>query len=265
MKSILGFGIEDVTDTIEAVPAAKTELDPVRSLVSVRFINDGRAFTYFNDRFDLSAGDRVFVSGKLAGKPGIVEKVTTRFRINLSDYQCVISKACDEIHGTYESVIDKMVSYDHAAMTAAEFRSWILPPKPSGNGDEGEILTGDGYELNLPSLEEDDDVDHTVLERAVEYCRTGKVAYISVTGGVGKAFIEGKNWYEVDFRLHGDMITEMYCDCMYPGLCKHLLAVAITIRAMSKNGGLDTERDFVVIDDNRFWSMAASTVKQVTL
>ena len=265
MKSILGFGIEDVSETVDTVPVPKTEADPVRSLVSVRFINDGRAFTYFNDRFDLAVGDRVFVSGKLAGKPGIVEKVTTKFRINLSDYQRVISKACGEIHGTYESVIDKMVSYDSSAMTAAEFRSWILPPNPVDERAEEVILSGEGYELSLSGLEEDDEVNRVVLERAVEYCRTGKIAYISVTGGVGKAFIEGKNWYEVDFRLQADTMTEMYCDCMYPGLCKHLLAIAIAIRSMGKNGGLDTDRDFVAIDDSQFWSMAASTVKQITL
>lgn len=74
--------------------------NPVRSLVSVRFIQDGRAFTYYNDKFALEVGDHVFVSGQLAGQLGIVEKVTTRFKINLADYQRVISKASAAIHGT---------------------------------------------------------------------------------------------------------------------------------------------------------------------
>ena len=268
MKSILGFGIGEKPKTAEIEFTPKVTESPVRSLVSVRFIGDGRAFTYYNDKFDLEVGDHVFVSGKLAGKLGVVEKVTTKFKINLADYQRVISKASGTIHGTYESVMDKMVSYDRDALSPDEFRAWVMPPAHWDGEEEeteDEIIVGDGYELCLPDLEEADDVSHTVLERAVDYCRTGKVAYISVRNGIGTAFIDGTTWYEVNFCLHGAMMTEMYCDCPYPGLCKHLLAVALTIRAMAKIGNLDTDRDFVAVDDNRFWSMVARTTKRVTL
>ena len=265
MKSVLGFGIGETEETAETPPAPTVEQTPVRSLALVRFIGDGRAFTYYNDLFDLAVGDRVFVSGKLAGKPGIVEKITTKFRINTADYKRVIAKTCTSVRGTYEAMIDKMVSYDGCAMSPEEFRSWILPPKQAEGDEEGEILTGEGYELSLPNLEEDEETEREALDKAVEYCRSGKVAYISVINGVGKAFIEGSKWYEIDFRLNGDMMTGMYCECMYPGLCKHLLAAAITIRALAKTAGLDTERDFTAIDKNRFWSMVAPTAKRVTL
>ena len=265
MKSILGFGIEEPEDTTEITSGVREEPIPVRSLVSVRFIGDGRVLTYYNDRFDLTVGDRVFVSGKLAGKPGIVEKVTTRFRINLADYKRVISKAAGAPRGTFKNMIDKMVSYDLSSMTPEEFRSWIIPPRDPDGKEEDIILTGDGYELSLSDPEEHEEATSELLERAVEYCRSNKIAYISVVNGKGTTFIEGSHWYEVDFQFRGDMMTEMYCDCMYPGLCKHLLAVAITIRALVKNCGLDTERDFVAIDAGRFWSMAASAAKEVTL
>ena len=269
MKSILGFAIGEKPVEGSVAAAPKEEHDPVRSLVSVRFIRDGRAFTYYNDRFVLEVGDHVFVSGKLAGQPGIVEKVTTRFKINLADYQRVISKAGTAIHGTYESVLDKMVSYDQAALPPEEFRAWILPPAHwDGDGSddqEDEIIVGEGYELNLSELEINDDVNPTVLDRAVDYCRSGKVAYICVRNGIGTAFIDGSSWYEVNFRLCGDAMTEMYCDCPYPGLCKHLLAVALTVRAMVKHGNLDPGADFVAIGEDRFWSMVARTAKRVTL
>ena len=100
MKSILGFGISDSPREESIKIAPKEVSNPVRSLVSVRFIQDGRAFTYYNDKFALEVGDHVFVSGQLAGQLGIVEKVTTRFKINLADYQRVISKASAAIHGT---------------------------------------------------------------------------------------------------------------------------------------------------------------------
>ena len=265
MKTILGFGTEEIPVPVESAAAPQKEKTPVRSLVSVRFINEGRVLTYYNDLFCLAAGDRVFVSGKLAGKPGIVEKVTTKFRINLLDYERVISKACGFFSGTFESVLDKMVSFDSIAMTGEEFRSWILPPRPLREDEESEILIGEGYELSLPRLEEHDEATREILDRAVEYCRSSKIAYISVVKGIGTAFVEGSHWYEVNFRLQGDMMTEMYCDCMYPGLCKHLLAVAITIWAMVQNGGLDTDRDFVAVDESRFWNMAAATAQRVTL
>lgn len=157
MKNILGFGIRDNPPVESITVEPKEEANPVRSLVSVRFIRDGRTFTYYNDRFALEVGDHVFVSGKLAGQLGVVEKVTTKFKINLADYQRIISKASATIHGTYESVLDKMVSYDPEALSPAAFRDWILPPAhwegDGSNGQEDEIIVGDGYELSLDDLE----------------------------------------------------------------------------------------------------------------
>ena len=60
-------------------------------------------------------------------------------------------------------------------------------------------------------------------------------------------------------------MTEMYCDCPYPGLCKHLLAAALTVRALVMKGKLQPDEDFVAIDSNRFWNMVARTTKKVTL
>ncbi len=268
MKSILGFSIGETPETTAIAVTPKEEQYPVRSLVSVKFIRDGRTLTYYNDRFALEPGDRVFVSGKLAGQMGIVESVTTRFRINLADYQKVIAKAGCVIHGTYESIMDKMVSYDRNALSPEEFRSWILPPAHwDGDGKDGpgDVVIGDGYELNLSAIGESGDFSPAVFERAAAYCRDGKVAYISVRDGVGTAFVEGTSWYEVNFRLRGNAMTEMYCDCPYPGLCKHLLAAALTIRVMAKAGDIDPDRDFTAIGKERFWFMVACTKNKVTL
>ena len=267
MKSILGFGTEEKPAEIKAEAAPTITGEPVRSLVSVRFIGDGRTLTYYDDRFALEEGDRVFVSGRLAGKPGVVEKVTTRFRIRLSDYERVISKACGCIRGSYESVIGKMLSFDEEALSPADFRSWFMPPAEAegGEGPEEEILAGDGFELSLPDLEEDEDAGEAVLDRAVDYCRNGKVAYIGVRNGIGTAYVEGSSWYEVNFRIRGDSMTEMYCGCPYPGLCKHLLAVAMTIRALARYGDVDTDRDFTAVDNRYFWPMLAGTAKRIKL
>lgn len=266
MKSILGFA-GDVPVPAPGGSAVTPVLgEPVCSLVTVRFSEDGKSFVYFNDRFDLEEGDRVFVSGKMAGCSGIVVNVTTRFRIRLSDYERVISKACRTIRGTYESVIGKMVSLDSEAMTPEGFRSWILPPRNGNGGEEdGEVFAGEGFKLMLSELEEDEDVTEAVLDRAADYCMKGKVGYIGVRRGAGTAYIHGTSWYEATFRLHGDRMTEMYCSCPYPGLCKHLLASAMTVRALAKVGDLDTDRDFTAIDESHFWPMTAAVTKRITL
>ena len=68
-----------------------------------------------------------------------------------------------------------------------------------------------------------------------------------------------------NFRLNGNLMREMYCDCPYPGLCKHLLAVAVTLRELSKQEGFNLEKDFVAMDVNRFWGMVTHTRSRVTL
>lgn len=269
MKSILGFSIGEVQEAKSNETPSTVYNHPVPSLVTVRFSGNGPTMTYYNDKYALEAGDRVFVSGKYAGQPGEVEKVTTRFKIRLSDYQRVIAKASIVIHGTYELVLDKMVSYDENAVSPEEFRSWILPPAQQDDGDgeapEDEIIVGDGYALDFFDLEHCDDITEAIAERAMDYCRSGRVVYLSVRDGVGTAFVQGTKWYEVNFRLDGSLLSEAYCDCPYPGLCKHLLAVAMTLRALAQVGHMDLSRDFVLFDDAWFWSNVSKTAKRVVL
>lgn len=256
----IGFSIDPIGDSQHLVLPVSEPPKAVRSLVQVRFEGDGRVLTYYNDRFNLTPGDRVFVSGKLAGKPGTVESVTTKFKINLANYERVIAMASLEVHGTYEKIIDKMVSYDPVAFSAEQFRAWCLPPE----NEEDEIVTGDGYEISLEDLSSPDEIKEAVFNRALGYCRDGSVAYISVSDGIGTAFVRGTEWYEVNFRMTDCGLSEMYCGCPYPGLCKHLLAVSIVLKGMIQDG-LDIDQDFVAIDDSYFWQFVARTVKKVTL
>ncbi len=256
----IGFSIEPAAPVEDSIPVPPVRNEPVRSLVRVRFEADRRVLTYYNDRFNLAPGDRVFVSGKLAGCPGTVESVTTRFKINLADYEKVIHRASAELHGTYERMIDKMVSYDATALRPEAFRTWAAPPK----ANDAEFVLGEGYTLDPETMGSDDEINPAVLQRAFDYCRQGNVAYISVLNGLGTAFVNGTKWYEVNFRLDGSVLTEMYCDCPYPDLCKHLLAVSVTLQALMQ-AGLNTARDFVVIDDSYFWLLAAKSTSRITL
>ena len=169
----IGFSIEPAQEAPTLTLPIPEPSKPVRSLVQVRFEGDGRLLTYYNDLFDLAPGDRVFVSGKLAGIPGTVEKITTKFKINLSNYERVISMARIEIHGSYEKLIDKMVSYDSIALSPDQFRAWAKPPR----AEEEEIVAGDGFEINLDDITGSDDINENVFDRAVEYCRNGIRAF----------------------------------------------------------------------------------------
>ena len=261
---MMGFGRDD-KKTEAAAPQTEKPDQPVRSLVRIRFDRFDRELTYFNDRFDLKEGDRVFVSGKLAGQIGVVISVTTKFRIKRSDYECVIAPAQTPIHGTYRPVADKMLSYDGNALSPEAFRMWVMPPEEPTEDPEDEVIIGDGYEIPLDDPRRAEGVDDAVFRRALDICRQGRVGYIAVRDGVGRAYVEGEHWYELEFCMRNHAIAEAYCGCPYPGLCKHLLAVAVTLSAMSKRGEPDLSRDFVLIDADRFFGMVRQNELPVTV
>ena len=207
MKSILGFSVGETQEEKVIETPCDVHNRPVPSLVTVRFPGTGPALTYYNDQYALQVGDRVFVSGKFAGQPGEVEKVTTRFKIRLSDYQRVIAKASIAIHGTYDLVLDKMVTHDENAVSPEEFRSWILPPAQRDDEDrespEDEVIVGDGYELDLFALEHCDEITEPIAERAMDYCRSGRVAYLSfypITKTANQTHI--RSYFSYIFKIH---------------------------------------------------------------
>ncbi|MBQ0037100.1 MAG: SWIM zinc finger family protein [Clostridiales bacterium] len=259
MKSILGFGISSAPISPKTPQVA--EVHPVRSLVSVSFQDITKHYTYYNDRFDLSVGDRVYVSGKLAGRMGIVASVNTKFKINLSDYEKVVANPKITFHGTYRHVVDKMVACGDAGVDADTFRGWVTPPVPEGQ-EPPQIVMGEGYCLPLDGFQQSDDVDMKIVERALEYCQEGRVRYLSVQNGVGTAFVEGTCWYEVNFRFDGATVSELYCGCPYPGLCKHAIAVLMTLRVLLNN--MDAE-NFTAVDREFFLNTVIAGKQDITL
>ena len=262
MKSILGFGRSgDSTDAAAPDAERSTVEMPMRSLVSVRFPGVDRTYTYYNDMFDLHEGDMVFVTGKLAGTRGVVESVNYRFKISLADYQRVIARPEIKMNGTYAPVLDKMVSTDADAVSPDTFRSWVIPPAED-DGEEPEFVLGEGYTIDLEHITEYDEVEEAVLKRAIDYCSGGRVCYLSLRDGTGTAFVEGTKWYEVNFSYRNGVVSEMYCECPYPGLCKHSIAVLITLREIMKRTG---ERDFTAITAGFFMQMLTAGRQRIAL
>lgn len=94
MKHPIGFCVQPrAPEAASPTPAAQPEAAAVPSVVRVYFPERDRAYSYYNDRFDLHEGDVVYVSGKLAGLLGRVAAVDYNFRIRLADYERVIGAA----------------------------------------------------------------------------------------------------------------------------------------------------------------------------
>ena len=261
---MIGFGQDDPKQEAKRQSGTVVTSDvPVKSLVSINFERMNHALTYYNDQFDLKPGDRVFVTGKLEGEIGIIESVSTKFRIRIADYQKVISVAQTSIHGTYAPKGGMMLSYDADALSASDFRKWMLPPAENRE-ESDEIVYGDGFEVSLNDPRESDGIEPAVFDRALDYCREGKIGYIAVHDGEGKAFVRGSKWYEIDFRIHDNMLQEAFCGCPYPGLCKHLLSVGVLLATMLRRGDIDLGRDFTLIGSEKFWNMACHVRQEVS-
>lgn len=263
MNKILGFRDETekaVQENLET-DCESTEEKSVRSIVKVYFPDDGRHFDYYNDKFDLKERDRVFVSGMLEGIPGVVVSVNTKFKIRPSDYQKVISKADLDFHGKFYSLDNKMITYDNSALPPKKFRTWVMPPVK----EDDEIICGDGYEANVYNLMDNKDISPAVYDRATGILRRGNVIYINVCEGEVTAFVKGTHVYEINFNLNRAIASQIYCDCPYPGFCKHTVAVLMNLKEIFENARFEDMENFTVIDRGQFWSVLSFSKQEIDL
>ena len=268
MRRLIGFRDSCSCETVkEPVVAAHPQKTPVKSLVKVRFRESARTLTYYNDRFDLVCGDVVYVSGTMAGQYGVVIEVVTKFRIHTADYERVLK--CLDLTilgtGTYVQTADKMVCCLGAAISPERFEDWITPPieqkKEKDDTDPDEIVSGDGYSIELSQISNCEDLRQVILERGAGYYEEGRVKYIALYNGTGTAFVKGTKWYRVDFHYENGIITDLFCDCPYSGLCKHEVAVAMELKMLFKeNPTLEKKEFFVAIDHAVFWRLMSRVV-----
>ena len=111
--------------------------------------------------------------------------------------------------------------------------------------------------FRINNIEACEDITSVIAERAVNYCSEGRVRYLCIQDGVGRAYVEGSKWYRVDFRFSEGMMTDIYCDCPYSELCKHEVAVAITLKMLFKQPQFKNAGDFIALDRWLFWQLAS--------
>ena len=230
MKFKIGFHADS-----SSTPADTRKNEPVnqiteirKSLVEVYFPVRNRAYSYYNDRFDLHTGDNVYVEGKLEGLLGVVTNVNYNFKIKLSDYKRVISIVDTSVKGELFFADEALLTFDRTVMPYEKVLSWFKAVTP----DEEEIVSGNDN-TSFP-LEEIPcwPIEPEVMKRGFEYLKDDRVKYICVDNGQGKAIVVGSNVYEIEFTLNEGEISGLTCNCYCNGLCKHDAATLMFLKSM---------------------------------
>lgn len=260
---MIGFNIsneEIKKENIETVAPEVAEEKPVRSVVTVHFAN-GREYPYYNDTFNLKVGDIVYVDGKLAGIPGRVKDVTTKFKVSLDFYKRVISKLNLEFHGNFKKTALFMVCYDPNALTIEQVKPWYFPPRE----EEEEFFVGDGYTVNINNITECEDFDRFAFSKAVDIVNDQQVEFITVKNGKGAAIINRRKPHLVEFEYKNGVISNLLCDCIKPGLCDHSLAACIIMDILTKEGVDKDDPSFTALHINQFLQIISFINKDISV
>lgn len=230
MKHPIGF-YTPAPDPEPKAAAASEPTEPaaaVPSVVRVFFSDLHRAYSYYNDRFDLHNGDLVYVTGKLADLRGRVMEVDYNFHIRLADYQRVIGVADTAVHGTFYALGAYVLTLEQNALPFRQVHSWFFPPEA-----DGEYAAGHGpgpvYPLDAPAQQA---IPSCVAEKGRSYYMENRVAYLSVDGTAGHAIVLGTAPYALTFDYTDGAVSALTCSCYETGLCKHGAAVLLQLREM---------------------------------
>lgn len=230
------------------------------NVVYVKFDNC-KIYPYLNDKFDLAVGDKVYVDGKLAGKIGEVCEVLTKFKVNLKYYKYVLKKIDYDMEGSYKKLDNFVVGIGDNAVAFDKMLDWIKAP-PSPDEEEDEFVYGDGYEIMFNNKDEDNslDVNQFDLNEGACIAQHGGVKFICVINGQGKAAVMHNDDIDIiDFSFDREKLTDMYCTCISPKLCKNMIAVAYVINKIINTPEFEKATDFSIIEYNIFNDVTANT------
>ena len=199
---------------------------PQKSLVQVYFPGRGMTLSYYNDQFDLTPGDLVYVEGKLEGQLGRVIQVNYNFKIKVSDYKKVISLVDTDVHGEFFHAGSHFVSFDSETLSARQVISWFRAPEK----EEDEFVRGtDDSFFRLDDLAAMH-VTAAIADRGYEYYTENRVRFLSIRDGKGVAIVEGGANYVVEFSYSNGEISQLICDCPCSDHCKHEVATMLQLR-----------------------------------
>lgn len=224
----IGFTAKHTTETAGAAVETTKETKPAprKSVVRIRFPQRGMELSYYNDRFDLHPGDRVWVDGKLAEHPGIVTAVNYSFRINLADYKRVIARIDTDVHGSFVMGGSHFITFDRGTTERGQVRLWFAPPTE----ENAEFVCGSDTDTAFPLHDlRRMGVDAGTAERGHDYYRENRVLYLALDGDKGYALVEGREIYEVEFTYRNGEVSDLICSCFCGGKCKHAFAAMLQL------------------------------------
>ena len=204
------------------MPAEQT---PRKSVVRVRFPDKGMALAYYNDRFDLHIGDRVYVDGKMEGIQGRVVEVSYHFKIKVSEYKKVIAVVDTHVKGELFIAGSHFAAFDPEVLSYEQVFSWLKAPEE----EEEVVVSSDETSFPLEDLGQMD-VTAAIAERGRDYYMDNKVRCVGLCGDYGRAIVEGTEVYEVEFRYRNGQISDLVCDCPCTCHCKHEVAAMLQLR-----------------------------------
>lgn len=213
----------------ENCPATYNVLQPTaearKSVVQVYFAGRGMTLAYYNDRFDLHPGDKVYVDGKLEGMLGRVVEVNYSFKIKLSDYKRVIAVLDTSVSGQLFIAGSHFVTFDRSVLPRGKVAAWFNAP--TTEGDEF-VSACDGSSFFLDDFD-GLNISAEIAERGHHYFLQNRVKYISIDGTVGYAIVEGGENYEVEFEYRDGEIANLVCSCFCSYNCKHEFATMLQL------------------------------------
>ena len=229
MKHPIGFNtkIDTVPEPANATaPTLQPQVKP--SVVRIYFPDRCAEYSYYNDLYDLKVGDLVYVSGKLEGLRGRITEVTHSFKIKLSDYQRVEYLVDTDVTGDFYLAGSHFVTFDKQALPFHKAITWFMPPEDSDDfvfGDDDDET--DSFPLNdLGKMK----VPSHIADRAFRYYEENRVAYLSISDGLGHAIVVGSRPYDLFFCFENGEIKGLTCPCYAGQGCKHQLAAMLQLK-----------------------------------
>ncbi len=251
-KYQIGFNVNqfnNIAEKSEYVPQ-RTDI-PKKSVVQIYFPQRKMTLAYYNDLFDLQVGDMVYVDGKLEGMPGRVVEVNYSFKIKLSDYKRVIAVIDKKVSGRFHFAGSHVFTLDVAALPYEKVITWFKAPET-----DAEFASGtDSFSFPLSDLSQMK-ISSETAKRGEEYFLDNKVCYISVDGYHGRAIVEGREYYEIEFDYYDGEISNLTCSCFCGGTCKHEFAAMLqlreTLKYITEKYGFENVTSFAAVSKSVF-------------
>ncbi len=253
----IGFNAKNEEYTTDTQLATTGEVKaPRQSVVQVYFPHRGTGWSYYNDSFDLKVGDYVYVEGKLEGYRGQVTEVNYSFKIKLSDYKRVIAVADTTVKGDLYPAGSHFVGFDRSTIPFSKVVTWFRPPEK----DEDYVTSNDSSKsFLLADLLGSGYFDGLAAE-GKNYYLDYDVEYLELDGPRGRAIVDGREYYVVEFDYNDGEVSNLKCQCFAGGACKHefvaLYKLKETLDYIDQNHSDKYKGYFAAIDKHSLWDTA---------